>query len=130
MVASADEVVRNVHELASAAQQGILAHAQLPKPVVAAVHGSVAGGGVGPTCAADLMLAGESSEFVAAYPRIAVTPDCRLSWTLSRIIGKRRPLEFMIQNSPRCACRRWLEWARGCDLQVYGWVALVKVAAL
>ena len=68
--------------------------------MVAAVHGSVAGGGVGLICAADLLLAGESTKFVAAYPGIAVTPDCSLSWALQRIIGERRALEFLLLNQP------------------------------
>jgi len=35
-------------------------------------------------------------------------------------------IDEMEENSPRCACRRWLEWARGSDLQVYGWATLAK----
>jgi len=68
MMASSENVGESVHALATAAHHGILALAQLPKPVVAAVHGSVAGGGIGLLCAADLILAGESTKFVAAYP--------------------------------------------------------------
>jgi 2-(1,2-epoxy-1,2-dihydrophenyl)acetyl-CoA isomerase len=100
MMASAESVSVEVHELATEAHQAILALAQLSKPVVAIVHGSVAGGGVGLSCAADLMLAGESTRLVAAYPGIAVTPDCSLSWALPRIIGERRALEFMLLNKP------------------------------
>lgn len=109
MMANAQSVAETVHELATAAHQGILALRQLPKPVVAVVHGSVAGGGVGLTCAADLLLAGQSTKFVAAYPGIAVTPDCSLSWALPRIIGERRALEFMLLNRPISAAQA-LDW--------------------
>ncbi len=105
MMAAADNVAETVHELATAAHQAVLALTQLPKPVVAAVHGSVAGGGVGLICAADLLLAGESTKFVAAYPGIAVTPDCSLSWALQRIIGERRALEFLLLNQPISATK-------------------------
>ena len=37
-----------------------------------------------------------------------------------------KTIEEFDLNSPRCACRRWLEWARGSDLQVYGWATLAK----
>ena len=83
MMASSESVGEAVHALATAVHQGILALAQLPKPVVATVHGSVAGGGIGLMCAADLVLAGESTKFVAAYPGIALTPDCSASWVLA-----------------------------------------------
>lgn len=100
MMAASDRVSTTVHELASTAHECVIALAQLPKPVVAAVHGSVAGGGVGLSCAADLLLAGESTRFLAAYPGLAVTPDCGLSWMLPRIVGERRALEFMLLNEP------------------------------
>ena len=105
MMAAADNVAKTVYELATAAHQAVLALTQLAKPVVAAVHGSVAGGGVGLICAADLLLAGESTKFVAAYPGIAVTPDCSLSWALQRIIGERRALEFLLLNQPISATK-------------------------
>lgn len=103
MMASSESVGEAVHALATAVHRGILALAQLPKPVVAIVHGSVAGGGIGLMCAADLVLAGESTKFVAAYPGIALTPDCSASWVLPRIIGERRALEFLLLNKPLSA---------------------------
>ena len=109
MMASSDDVERAVLELATAAHEGIESLANLTKTVIAAVHGSVAGGGVGLSCAADVVLAGESTRFLAAYPGIAVTPDCSLTWTLPRIVGERRALEFMLLNEPLSAieAREW-----------------------
>jgi 2-(1,2-epoxy-1,2-dihydrophenyl)acetyl-CoA isomerase len=100
MMASSDRVSEAVLELAAAAHEAVIALAQLSKPVIAAVHGSVAGGGVGLTCSADVVLAAESTKFIAAYPGIAVTPDCSLTWALPRIVGERRALEFMLLNEP------------------------------
>jgi 2-(1,2-epoxy-1,2-dihydrophenyl)acetyl-CoA isomerase len=109
MMARAQDVSRAVQELATAAHQGILALYELTKPVVAAVHGSVAGGGLGLSCAADLMLAGRSTKFVSAYAGIAVTPDCSLSWALPRAIGARRALRVLLLNEPFSATEA-MEW--------------------
>ena len=105
MMAEAEDPGTAVRELAEAAHEAIRALAGLGKPVVAVVHGSVAGGGVGLSCAADVVLAGESTKFVAAYPGIAVTPDCSLSWSLPRIVGERRAMEMVLLNRPLSAAR-------------------------
>ncbi len=134
MMASSESVEEAVHALATTAHQGILALAELPKPVIAAVHGSVAGGGIGLLCAADLVLAGESTRFVAAYPGIALTPDCSASWVLPRIIGERRALEFLLLNKPLSAAKA-KEWGLVTEVhpddQVHGaGVALADQLAL
>lgn len=97
-MAASDSVDTEVRALADAAHRGILALAALSKPVIGAVHGSVAGGGIGLTCATDVLLAGDRTKFVAAYAGIAVTPDCSVSWALPRIVGERRALQFTLLN--------------------------------
>ena len=97
-MAAVEDTSAMVHELAQAAHRGVLALAELDKPVIGAVHGSVAGGGLGLTCSVDLLLAGESTKFVAAYGGIAVTPDCSVTWGLPRIIGERRALQLLLRN--------------------------------
>lgn len=98
VMAAAAEVGDEVRALADAAHRGILALAELAKPVIGAVHGSVAGGGIGLTCSTDILLAGDRTKFVAAYAGIAVTPDCSVSWALPRIVGERRALQFTLLN--------------------------------
>jgi 2-(1,2-epoxy-1,2-dihydrophenyl)acetyl-CoA isomerase len=67
-------------------------------PVVAAVHGSAAGAGLGLTCASDLVVAGESTKFVMAYTAVGLTPDGSSSWFLPRIVGLKRALELTLTN--------------------------------
>ena len=105
MMAGADDSSAAVHQLATAAHQAVLVLARLEKPVIAVVHGSVAGGGLGLSCVADLLLAAQSTTFVAAYAGIAVTPDCSLSWSLPRIVGERRALEMLLLNKPFSAAK-------------------------
>ncbi|MDF1705948.1 MAG: enoyl-CoA hydratase/isomerase family protein [Aeromicrobium sp.] len=68
----------------------------LPVPVVCGVHGAVAGAGLAFVLNADLVVAGTSTKFVFAYPRIGLTPDCGVSWRLPRVIGERRAMEMSL----------------------------------
>ncbi|HEY1974292.1 MAG TPA: enoyl-CoA hydratase-related protein [Pseudonocardia sp.] len=57
-------------------------------PVIAAVNGAAAGGGLSLSLAADIRLAGESAKFNAAFVRIGLSAgDLGASWLLPRIIG-------------------------------------------
>jgi len=67
-------------------------------PVVAAVQGSAAGGGLSLALGADLVLAGASSRFVMAYTAIGLTPDGSGTWSLPRLVGLRTALELTLTN--------------------------------
>jgi 2-(1,2-epoxy-1,2-dihydrophenyl)acetyl-CoA isomerase len=71
---------------------------RLDAPVIVGAHGSAAGAGFGIVCAADLVVAAESTKFVLAYTGIGLTPDCSSSWFLPRLVGVRRALELTITN--------------------------------
>jgi 2-(1,2-epoxy-1,2-dihydrophenyl)acetyl-CoA isomerase len=68
----------------------------LPKPVLASVHGAVAGVGVSLMLACDLAIAGESTQFLLAYTKIGLTPDGGASYFLPRIIGQRRAMQMAL----------------------------------
>jgi len=70
----------------------------MPVPVIAAVNGSVAGGGLGLALAADYRIAGERATFTAAYFRLGLTPDGGSSAFLERTIGAARTLELLLTN--------------------------------
>ena len=74
--------------------------ARMDAPVVAAVQGSAAGGGLSLALAADVVLAAASSRFVVAYTAIGLTPDGSGSWMLPRLVGLRRALELTLTNRP------------------------------
>ena len=81
----------------------------LDMPVVAAVQGSVAGGGLSLACSCDLVVAGEGTRFVVAYAGIGLTPDGSASSVLPRLIGLRRALELTLTNRPLSA-REAVDW--------------------
>lgn len=83
--------------------------ARMNAPVIAAVEGSAAGGGMSLALACDLVIAAESSRFTAAYTRIGLCPDGSMTYSLSRLVGLRRALELTLTNRPLTA-REALDW--------------------
>jgi 2-(1,2-epoxy-1,2-dihydrophenyl)acetyl-CoA isomerase len=80
-----------------------------PFPVIAAVNGTAAGGGMGLACGCDLIIAAESAKFVMAYSRIGLSPDGTTTYFLPRRIGIGRALELAYTNRALTA-REALEW--------------------
>jgi 2-(1,2-epoxy-1,2-dihydrophenyl)acetyl-CoA isomerase len=68
------------------------------KPVIMAVNGVAAGGGLSFALAGDLVIAAESARFTMAYSKIAATPDGSSSYFLPRLIGLRRTMELYFTN--------------------------------
>ena len=69
-----------------------LASARLP--TVAAVHGAVAGAGIGLMLACDFVVAAANARFTLAYPKIGATIDGGASWFLPRLVGLRKAKEL------------------------------------
>lgn len=67
-------------------------------PIVAAVQGPVAGGGLGFMLVADLIVASERATFSSRYSDIGLTPDCGVSWLLPEAVGARRALELVLTS--------------------------------
>jgi 2-(1,2-epoxy-1,2-dihydrophenyl)acetyl-CoA isomerase len=71
---------------------------RMDAPVVAAVHGAVAGAGMSIAIACDIVVAAETTRFMVAYTRIGLTPDGSATYFLPRIIGLKRALELTLTN--------------------------------
>ncbi|MGW2642294.1 enoyl-CoA hydratase/isomerase family protein [Streptomyces sp. NPDC001348] len=87
-----------VHAVASAAHAAVTALYELPVPVVTAVRGAAAGGGVGLALVGDIVLAARSARFRLAYTAIGLTPDCGASWLLPRLVGSRLAADLVLTN--------------------------------
>jgi 2-(1,2-epoxy-1,2-dihydrophenyl)acetyl-CoA isomerase len=70
--------------------------ASLPQPVIASVHGAVAGAGVSIALACDLCIAATGTQFNLAYARIGASPDAGSTWSLPRVVGTRKALELAL----------------------------------
>lgn len=66
--------------------------AALPKPVIAAVNGVAAGAGATLVLGCDIVLAARSANFVMAFSKLGLVPDCGGSWFLPRVAGRARAM--------------------------------------
>lgn len=83
--AVANELIEHMH-----AAIKLLAGARAP--VVASLHGAVAGAGFSLALACDLAIAAEGTRFALAYANVGTACDCSGSWNLPRQIGLRQAL--------------------------------------
>src|SRR5205807_8526309 len=72
----------------------------MPKPVIAAVNGIVAGAGAGLAFACDLRVASAEARFLLAFAHVGLSADSGSSWTLPRLIGYGRAMEMMLLATP------------------------------
>lgn len=66
--------------------------AKLPKPVIAAVNGVAAGAGATLALGCDMVIAARSANFVMAFSRLGLVPDCGGTWLLPRTAGRARAM--------------------------------------
>ena len=87
-----------LNELTTNIHAAISCFTRMRAPVIAAVNGTAAGGGVGLVCMTDLAIAGRGSRFSLAYTGVGLAPDCSTSFLLPRIVGRRRAFELFLTN--------------------------------
>lgn len=87
---------RTAEELIAGMHRGIRLLAGMNAPVVCAVQGAVAGGGLGLMLACDLALAAEGTRLSVAYPAIGASCDCSTSWSLVQVLGLRKAMELAL----------------------------------
>ncbi|WP_194410289.1 enoyl-CoA hydratase/isomerase family protein [Microbacterium cremeum] len=88
----------DVTAAAQTIHDGIRTFVESDKPIVAAVQGAVAGGGLGLMLTADYIVASEQAKFVSKYANIALTPDLGVPTLLPAAIGQRRALQLLLQD--------------------------------
>lgn len=89
--------------------------ANSPVPVVCAINGPAAGGGVGFALAGDIVLAARSAYFYLPFaPALGAVPDMGASWQLPRAVGHARAMGMTLLGDRISAeqAERWgLIWA-------------------
>ena len=71
-----------------------------PKPVIAAVEGWAAGGGMSLALACDLVVAAADARFAMSYAKVGLTPDGGGSWHLARALPRALALEMLWLAGP------------------------------
>ena len=83
-------------ELIEALHEAIVHLNALRAPVLASVHGVVAGAGVSLLLACDLAIAAEGTRFNLAYVNVGASCDGGSSWSLPRVVGLRKAFEIAL----------------------------------
>src|SRR5919108_4041425 len=73
----------------------VLAIRRLEKPVIAAVNGVAAGGGLSLACACDVRIASDKATFVPAFINIGLIPDMGGTFFVTRLLGYARAFEWL-----------------------------------
>lgn len=82
----------------------------LPVPVVCAINGAAAGGGVGLALAGDLSIAARSAYFYLPFvPALGLVPDMGSSWAMPRAIGRARALGLALTGD-RLPAQKAADW--------------------
>jgi 2-(1,2-epoxy-1,2-dihydrophenyl)acetyl-CoA isomerase len=84
-----DQLIPTVH-------RSILVLNRMRQPVIASVHGAVAGFGLSLALATDLVLCAEGTRFTLAYARIGTSPDGSSTYTLPRLVGLKKATEIAL----------------------------------
>jgi 2-(1,2-epoxy-1,2-dihydrophenyl)acetyl-CoA isomerase len=98
-----------IKELTTYLHGAISRFCRADKPVIMAINGVAAGGGLSLALSGDLVLATESAKLTMAYSKIAATPDGSSSYFLPRLVGIRRAMELYFTNRVLSA-REAQEW--------------------
>ncbi len=82
---------------------------QMNAPLIIAVGGTAAGGGLGLACSGDFVIAADNARFAIAYTRIGMTPDVSTTYFVPRRIGVARTRQLLLCN-PVLDAATALEW--------------------
>ncbi len=96
--AKGDQLPYHVKEVTTYLHAAMSRLTRMDAPVVAAVHGAVAGAGMSIAIACDIVVAAETTRFMVAYTRAGLVPDGSSTYFLPRIIGLKRALELTLTN--------------------------------
>lgn len=107
--AEAEDMSAAIRSLTTLIHSAVERLSRGPAPVIVAINGVVAGGGLSMAMGADLVYAAESAVFTMAYTAAGLTPDASSSWYLPRLVGLRRAQELIFTNRRLSAHEAW-EW--------------------
>jgi 2-(1,2-epoxy-1,2-dihydrophenyl)acetyl-CoA isomerase len=97
-LAGAEDLPQLIAQLAQRWHQVVRTLLYAPVPVVAGVHGTVAGAGIGLLGACDVVVCGRKTKLHPTYGSLGLSPDGGTSWALTRALGAPRALELLLTD--------------------------------
>ncbi len=67
-------------------------------PIVCAAQGHIVGGGLGIAMCSDILLLSDSARLSTGYSRLGLSCDAGVSYHLTRLIGERRALSWLLRS--------------------------------
>jgi len=116
-----------IEQLAQVIHSGIAALTSSSVPVVAAAHGTTAGGGLGILLASDYAVVGSDSLFGSLYANVGLTPDLSVSAQLAAVVGERRALQLLLTDRMLTATEA-VEWGIAAEAVGEGDAATIAAA--
>lgn len=71
---------------------------RMEKPIVVAINGTAAGGGLSLALSGDIIISSDNAKFSAAYTAAGLSPDGSMTYIMPRLIGLKKTKELMITN--------------------------------
>ena len=93
-----DRVASVLAEMTASLHTAVAVMNRMDAPVVVAVNGMAAGGGMSLAMTGDIVFAAESARFTMAYTAAGLSPDGSSTWFLPRLVGFRRAKELALTN--------------------------------
>ena len=87
-----------LHDMISSYHRSLGRLAALPLPVISAVNGAAAGGGLGLVWCSDVVVAADNAKFATGFAALGLSGDGASTWFLPRLVGLRRAQEMILHN--------------------------------
>ncbi|MEZ0123589.1 MAG: enoyl-CoA hydratase/isomerase family protein [Candidatus Reddybacter sp.] len=104
-----DNITRHLKLVTQLFHGAISKFNRMAPPVIAAINGTAAGGGLSLALTTDLAISAESAKFTMAYTNAGLAPDGSSSFYLAKMIGMRRAKEMALLNTVLSA-EQALDW--------------------
>lgn len=93
-----DDLPAELQRMVSRYHAALAQLAGLDAPVVCAVQGAAAGGGLGLLWAADVVIAADDLKLASGFAKLGLAGDGGSSWAVPRLCGPRRAWEFLVEG--------------------------------
>ena len=107
--AQGEKISSYMKEVVQAFHGAIIRFKAMDAPLVGAINGTAAGGGLSLALIPDIAIAGESAKFTVGYTKVGLTLDGGASYYLARLVGLRRAKEMALLN-PVLSAAEALAW--------------------